>query len=91
MISCIDIDECEEDSPCNEDENCVNAEGSYTCESKDEYKVSVKLYKWVPLRMLYLYLLLLLTIAISKCKNLSADCLELFTYPMTNYLNCLED
>jgi hypothetical protein len=45
LISCIDIDECEEDSPCNEYENCVNAEGSYTCESKDEYKVSVKLYK----------------------------------------------
>ena len=40
LISCIDINECEEDYPCNDDMFCVNTEGSYSCEASDEYKVT---------------------------------------------------
>ena len=40
MISCIDIDECEEENPCGDDEDCVNTEGSYTCQKKEEYQVN---------------------------------------------------
>ena len=39
MISCIDIDECEEENPCEDIEDCINSEGSYTCQKKEEYQV----------------------------------------------------
>merc|ERR1740128_1378463 len=41
LISCIDVNECEEDYPCNDDMICVNTEGSYSCQPAETYKDEV--------------------------------------------------
>jgi hypothetical protein len=41
-FECIDIDECEEESPCDSETTCRNTQGSYKCESMDVQSISCK-------------------------------------------------
>lgn len=37
-VDCVDIDECQMSSPCNENQECFNAVGSFSCRCNDGYR-----------------------------------------------------